>query len=73
MIKILLIVVLIIYALNKLGLFRIFVQSNRGYDGRQSQQRPNDGNVNIDNNPNNHNRKKSDFKGGEYVDYEEVK
>ena len=71
MLKFLLIVVLIIYALNKLGLFRIFVQSNRGYDDRQYH-RPNDGNVNIDNNPG-QNRKKSDFKGGEYVDYEEVK
>ncbi len=72
MLKILLIVVLIIYALNKLGLFRIFVQSNKGYDDRQHHRPPNDGNVNIDNNPN-QNRKKSDFKGGEYVDYEEVK
>lgn len=72
MVKILLIIVLVIYALHKLGLFRIFVHSNRGYDDRQNYRRPNDGNVNIDNNPN-QNHKKSEFKGGEYVDYEEVK
>ena len=37
---------------------------------QRHQYRSNDGDVNIDNNPN---KKKSDFKGGEYVDYEEVK
>ncbi len=71
MLKFLLIVVLVIYALSKLGLFRIFVQTNnRGNFNQQNRQRPNDGDVNIDNKPN---QKKSDFKGGEYVDYEEVK
>ncbi len=71
MLKILLIIVLVIYALSKLGLFRIFVQSNqRGPYDQTNRHRPNDGNVNIDNNPD---QKKSDFKGGEYVDYEEVK
>ena len=71
MLKFLLILVLVIYALSKLGLFRIFVQSNKGYNERQYDRRG-DGNVNIDHNPN-QNRKKSEFKGGEYVDYEEVK
>jgi hypothetical protein len=72
MLKVLLIIVLVIYALSKLGLFRIFVQSNqRGHYGQSNGHRPpGDGNVNIDNIPN---QKKSDFKGGEYVDYEEVK
>lgn len=71
--RILLIIVLVIYALNKLGLFRILAQSNqRRYSDQPNRHRPNDGNVNIDNNPN-PNPKKSDFKGGEYVDYEEVK
>ena len=68
MLKVLLIVALVIYALSKLGLFRIFVQSN--HRNQQHQYRHNDEDVNIDNNPN---QKKSDFKGGEYVDYEEVK
>ena len=65
MLKILLIITLVVYILSKLGLFRVFVQSNQ-----RDQYRSNDGDVNIDNNPN---KKKSDFKGGEYVDYEEVK
>ena len=65
MLKILLIIALVVYVLSKLGLFRVFVQSNQ-----RDQYRSNDGDVNIDNNPN---KKKSDFKGGEYVDYEEVK
>lgn len=73
MLKVLLIIALVIYVLSKLGLFRVFVQSNhRGYNNQRNHNHSNDGDVNIDNNPN-QNRKKSDFKGGEYVDYEEVK
>jgi len=68
MLKILLIITLVVYILSKLGLFRVFVQSNQR--DQRHQYRSNDGDVNIDNNPN---KKKSDFKGGEYVDYEEVK
>lgn len=69
--KFLLIVILVIYILNKIGLFRVFVQSNhQRYNEPHQRNRPNDGNVHIDNVPN---QKKSDFKGGEYVDYEEVK
>ncbi len=71
--KLLLTIVLVIYVLNKLGLFRIFVQSNHQDRYDQSQRhRPNDGNVHVDSNPN-QNKKKTDFKGGEYIDYEEVK
>ena len=43
---------------------------SRNRNGRYS--RPRDGNVNVDNQSGNKKRKK-DFRGGEYVDFEEVK
>jgi len=47
-------------------------QSNRQY---QQQKRPSDGNVHVDYAPKQNSNKKSseNFKGGDYVDYEEVK
>ena len=71
--KTLLIVILVFYILNKLGLFRVYVQSNgrtHRYSSPNSHRKPADGNVNIDSMPE---KKKSTYKGGEYVDYEEVK
>jgi hypothetical protein len=73
MLRILLIIVLVVYALYKLGLFRVFViNAKQGYDPQKVNHKPTDSNVNIDNAPP---RPKggSDYKGGEYVDYEDVK
>ena len=73
MFRLLLILVLIFYVLYKLGLFRVMVTNARdGYqEGGNSSRRPADGNVNIDSVPKE--KKKSTFKGGDYIDYEEVK
>lgn len=74
MFRILLIITLVFYALYKLGLFRVFVGSvNEGYRDRENMKRkPPGGNVNIDSAPDRGTRK-PDFKGGEYVDYEDIK
>ena len=50
-------------------------QQQRNFNGGQQQQRPKEGNVNIDYAPKDQKTKKSsdNFKGGDYVDYEEVK
>lgn len=61
--RILLIFTLLIYVLYKMGLFRAFVSAGEAKPPR------NPGNINVDTPP----QKKQDFKGGEYVDYEEVK
>lgn len=86
MFKLLLIIFLIIFIFVKVGgfimrmLFSGFVKkyqdtSNQNY--RQSQRKkPADGNVNIDYIPSEGNKGKSsnsDYKGGDFVDYEEVK
>jgi hypothetical protein len=72
MLRLLLIFILIFYVLYKMGLFRVFVSNAReGYQGSQKHNRPPNSNVNIDSNPSQ--KKKSDYKGGEYIDYEEVK
>lgn len=74
MFRILLIFALIFYALYKLGLFRVFTASVKdGYHepGNINRKAPGS-NVNIDTPPQKEKRK-TDFKGGEYVDYEEVK
>ncbi|MBX2960992.1 MAG: hypothetical protein KF687_00695 [Cyclobacteriaceae bacterium] len=72
MFRIILLFVLIFYVLYKLGLFRIFIAGARqGYENPESiNRKPPGSNVNIDNPPP---KRKGDFKGGEYVDYEEVK
>lgn len=74
MFRILLIVILIFYALYKLGLFRVFAGSiNDGYrDGDQVNRKPPGGNVNVDKAPPK-DKRNGEYKGGEYVDYEEVK
>ena len=73
MFRILLIVVLLFYLLYKLGLFRIFVSSvNDGYREQGNiNRRPPGSNVDVDKTP--EGKPKTKFKGGEYVDYEEIK
>ena len=73
-----------VYTFYKVGqfLFKMFFigaaqhsrQTFQGQQRRNHQQRPTDGNVNIDYVPN-PNTKKGDghLKGGDYVDFEEVK
>lgn len=74
MLKILLFAVLIFYVLYKLGLFRVIVRNATGGYREQGNvnRRPPGSNVDIDDAPQK-GKGKSDFKGGEYVDYEEVK
>jgi hypothetical protein len=67
MLKYLLIGVLVWYVLNKLGFFRVRVVQQ----GPQSRKPPG-GNVHVDSATRSAPKKKS-FKGGDYVDYEEVK
>lgn len=69
--RILLIIALVGYILYKLGVFRIVLGTS--VRGQAHFKRPNDGNVNIDSVPPDKQSRKSEFKGGEYVDYEEVK
>jgi len=86
MFKLLLITFLIIFIFVKVGgfimrmLFSGFVkkyQNTSGQNHRQSQyKKPSDGNVNIDYIPSEGKKGKpsnTDFKGGDFVDYEEVK
>jgi hypothetical protein len=69
MFRLLLILILLFYLLYKLGLFRVFVhQVKNGYN--EPSRRP--GQLNIDQHPPKQ-KKKAEFKGGEYIDYEEVK
>lgn len=68
MLREILLFALIIYGLYKLGLFRSLVAPFRN-DGEHAR-RPRGGNVNVDSAPP---EKKSEFKGGDYIDYEEVK
>ena len=69
MLRLLLILALLFYVLYKLGLFRIFIyQAKEGY---RETVRKNDG-VRIDRSSSKQ-KKKPEIKGGEYIDYEEVK
>lgn len=69
MLRLLLIFSLIFYVLYKFGFFRAISQEARRQQSfsRKSQ----GGNVHV-NTPQKE-KKRSDFKGGEYVDYEEIK
>jgi len=70
MLKLLLIIVISIYVLSKIGrfLFGVGLYSAQ----RKQSYRPPEGNVNVNGtSPNSKN--KSSIKGGEYVDFEEVK
>jgi len=70
MLKFLLIIAISIYVLSKFG--RLIFGMGTPSSQRRTYQRPPDGNVNVNSTPH-RNRNKSDIKGGEYVDYEEVK
>lgn len=82
MLKFLLILFLVFYLFIKVGgfimktLFSGFSNQQQGTGRNQNTQtkRPADGNVNIEYIPNSNksNPTKKDFKGGDYVDYEEV-
>jgi hypothetical protein len=69
--KFLLIIILLGYLLYKFGT-SVRVHSTTTNHQRPNQQKPSGGNVHIDAVPQK-DKKRSDFKGGEYVDYEEVK
>lgn len=76
MFKFLLIVFLISYIIYKVGGFFFRILTLGGTSQRpprnQPPRRPPGANVNVDYSPEKKNSK-GDFKGGEYVDYEEVK
>lgn len=72
MAKLLLICILIGYILYKLGTsVRVFTHTTNT-NTRPNQYKPTDGNVHVDAAPPKE-KNRSGFKGGEYVDYEEVK
>jgi hypothetical protein len=73
MLRIILILSLVGYVLYKFGLFRQITNPN---PPQNFNRRPSNGNINIDPTPDSaaqKAKKRSDYKGGEYVDYEEVK
>ncbi len=73
MLRFLLILSLIMFVVFKLGgfFFRLAAGSNTNRNPQQASNR-NSGNVNINRNPQ-QTSKNRDFKGGEYIDYEEIK
>jgi hypothetical protein len=70
MFKFIIILVLLIYLLNKVSVF-LFGLRGRSPQSPPNFRRPSDGSINMDSMPKK--EKKSGLKGGEYVDYEEVK
>lgn len=60
---------LIGYVLYKMGFFR---NLSAGYTEKDQQRRPPNSNVNV-NSARPKEKKRSTFKGGDYVDYEEIK
>lgn len=69
MLRWLIIISLFVYVLYKFGFFRAL---SGGYNEKGSTRRPPNSNVNVDNPPPKE-KKRSTFKGGDYVDYEEIK
>jgi|JI71714B2RNA_FD_contig_21_525915_length_417_multi_3_in_0_out_0_1 hypothetical protein len=63
------IISLFAYVLYKFGFFRSL---SSGYNEKQPLRKPPNSNVNVDNPPPKE-KKRSTFKGGDYVDYEEIK
>jgi hypothetical protein len=72
MAKILLICILIGYILYKLG-SSVRVSTHSHTNPKPNQHKPSGGNVHVDAVPPKEEKKRSGFKGGEYVDYEEIK
>ena len=75
MLKLLAIIVLFIFLFRTVGFFlRILFGgtfANKSNSGYQTHRRKPSGNLNVDHSPN-QNKKKGDFKGGEYIDYEDL-
>ena len=71
MLKFLLILALSLYILSKIGSF-IFRGGAASHQFRPNQRRPSDGKLHVDTPPRKE-KKPNNFKGGDYVDYEEVK
>lgn len=69
LLKYLIIFTLIFYVMYKMGIFRAF---SSGYNEKDQTRKPSNGNVHVDNAPQKE-KKRSTFKGGDYVDYEEIK
>jgi len=69
MLKLLIILALAVYILSKIGGF--FFRIGAASQNRNSQTRRPEGNINVDSNPKKD--KRGNIKGGDYVDYEEVK
>ena len=71
MFKILIILGLTVYILSKIGSF--FFRVGAAAQQRQYQHRgPNEGSINIDSMPKKE-KKPTNIKGGDYIDYEEIK
>ncbi len=70
MLKFLIILALTLYILSKVGGF-LFRSGSSSQAYRSQQQKP-EGTIHVDSPPRKE-RKNSDVKGGDYVDYEEVK
>gem|GEM_PF-435126 len=69
MLRLLLILALAIYILSKIGMF--FFRVGAASQNRNAQPRRPDGSINVDSNQKKD--KRGTIKGGDYVDYEEVK
>jgi fructose-specific component phosphotransferase system IIB-like protein len=77
MIKFLLIIIAFFYILSKVGgfIFRTLfgAAAQQAQQQRTHTKKPSDGNVQIDHAPKNEDKSSKNFKGGDYVDFEEVK
>jgi len=79
MIKFLLIIFVFFFVLSKIGgfvfrtLFGAAAQRSQQQQNQQSTRRPTDGNVQIDYVPKKEEKLPKNFKGGDFVDFEEVK
>jgi hypothetical protein len=71
MLKFLLILALSLYILSKIGGF-LFRGGTASRQFRSHQHRQSDGKIHVDD-PSRKGKKPGNFKGGDYVDYEEVK
>ncbi|HRI78586.1 MAG TPA: DUF4834 domain-containing protein [Cyclobacteriaceae bacterium] len=72
MFKLIIILVLLIYLLNKVSVFFFRMMGRPQQSPPPNFRRPADGSINVDATPKK-STKKGGLKGGEYVDYEEVK